>query len=405
MRKYVFFANTISGISGGTIYIRNKKQYLEKNGWEVVVFDNASNRGSIMEDLVKYKNNRLFELSFPPSWYRRKERKQIISKIVDLIQPKGEGVIESVQIPLSLWGEIIAEQLNWQHLIYDINEKDVITDRAHFDYLYKKLIQNQLFFISEKACLNAFSKYTEINDASNHHWQAGVDNEISDVRIQKIDEIKKATYNIGYFGRYKPFMPYLVSQIKTFSERNPNSDINFIVLGFEAFPENEKNALDHPNLKVVCVEAQPIIPNSFFEKTDIIIATAGCASIAYRHGATVISMDVESETPLGILGYTTNNTTYADAGLLKDDRDIVELLDYIYSNKEQFTTANHISSKHHFNINKIYDNHISYITNNKSYYNVLSIYNANTFLRLIQMLFVKIGGSFFLFNIKQKYNL
>lgn len=308
--------------------MRNKKRYLESLGWNVCAFSSPHIWGMpiVLEELKVFKKNTLKELAYRPTLFSKRQRKNIINKILAKIPMDSAYVVESNQFILAEWGEILAKTLTAQHIIFNLNEKNVIIDSKVYDFLRWKLNKNEFFAISAKACQNLFSKFYDVKDAENHFWRAASANEVDDVFVKQLEGLQKADYNIGYFGRYKSFMPYVFETIACFAKRHCTDKINLIIVGFNKINAHDIDLLNVANINVVCIDTITPIPRSFFDKTDVVIATAGCASISYKQGAKTISMSVEEDKALGLLGYTTNALSYA-AGFEVDGRELLELLE------------------------------------------------------------------------------
>lgn len=41
MKTYIFLTNLLGGYSGGPSYVRNKKEWLERQGWKVFAYDST----------------------------------------------------------------------------------------------------------------------------------------------------------------------------------------------------------------------------------------------------------------------------------------------------------------------------------------------------------------------------
>ncbi len=308
--KYVFLTNSIGGYSGGPNYIRRKLLFLRDNGWTVLVFD-CTGFGNIeiqIEELKEFEKNRFKELFFNPYWIRKARREKVIAAILDEIGVDDEVVIESNTVALSIWGEIIASRVGAKHIVYLLSERLSITHSSLYQYYKYKSIRGELFSISPKAYKNLMERFENIcdEDAEQHYWSAAISVPIEDVPCREMDNISKAVFNIGHFGREKGYFRYMFEQLSIFAKRHLSESINVIMLGVSDVPVAWRNLLpDNVNLTLLA-SRQPI-PKIFYNHCDVIIATAGCANMSFRYGAKVISMDVYNSVPLGVLGYDTRD--------------------------------------------------------------------------------------------------
>lgn len=393
MKTYVFFANTMAGISGGPIYVRNKMRYLKEIGWNVVVIDNTAIKKApiLLEEFNPYSDFRFCELLFPPFWFTKFQRKNIINKILTVIGPAERYVIESTQIILSEWAEILASELNAKHLIYLINENDVIKSDSLFEFLSFKYDRNELFTITPRTCINLFSRYSKKINLETCYWNAGVSNTIENYEVPRLSSIPKADFNIGYFGRYKQIIPYVCKELREFCLTHPDIRINFIVLGFDKFNKDDQILLRTENLNVINLGELSPIPKLFFDITDVIIASAGCASISYKYGARVITMSVEKDQALGILGYTTEANMSED-GFIVDNRSLSELLSYCFKYASQINIHRLPCLKINESNSKGYSYQLKYVNDDFNFYPTHSIsYDSWNLIQLAQFYFVKLG--------------
>lgn len=312
-KKYIFIANTLASISGASIYIRNKTRYLRGNHWVVVAMDctNVFNNDIFLDELKIFKENRFYELLFPPSWYKESSRERILKKLLSVIgyKPGEECVIESLGVLLGQWGELLAKELKCKHIIFDINENNVLEDKDVYSFVLCKYKRNEFFCISQKSVSNLFKNFETPFDADKHFWKAGVRNDVEDVSVPQLETLPQADFNIGYFGRFKKFVPYIFQQVTDFALEHKDLKINFIILGFDN--KAYKLKIRQPNLNICYLGRLSPIPKAFYDHTDVVIATAGCAAISYNYAKAVMTMSAEEcDRVIGILGKTTKQTTF-----------------------------------------------------------------------------------------------
>lgn len=311
-KKYIFLTNSLAGISGGPSYVNNKKQWLCSIGWEVFAFDGYNNLWPIeFNGLKEYKHNRVKALRYHPSWLTKSINK-VIERILLLINyEKGdECVIETHTPVLAEWGELFAQYIKCKHIVYLIGEHVIITDHETFDFLWFKYRRNEIFSISAKAFSNLFSKFYQVNDSENHYWNSNSITKAERTNTKAFNNLPSHDFVITQFGRWKAYFPSIIPELKKFVDANKDKHFLFIIVGGGYSESRIKNLLKSCNLEVLFFEEQFPIPQELFDISNAVIATAGCAMISFYAGSKTISMDVESLSPLGVLGYTTKEISY-----------------------------------------------------------------------------------------------
>lgn len=408
MKTYIFLANTIGGISGGPIYVRNKKRYLESNGWHVIVIDNTK---IVMPEIKikefeQYSSNRFYELLFHPFWYSTKSCNRIINKILSIIPQSERYVVESNQSILAEWGELLAGRLNCKHLVFNINEKEVLSQKAMFDFFKYKLQRGEFFSISQKACVNFFSKYDCVSDPEKHYWSAICANDVEDIEVSGLGNITSSQYNIGVFSRYKDFFPYMLKEIAEFSKTVNPSMVNVVFLGLGGLGNDLLAVLNEKNINIIFLGELSPLPKKFFETVDVVIATAGCATISFKLGKKVISMCVDHDKALGIMGETTNASSYDVGFVTEKDVKITTLLRRVLVTHEEVINPAAFMQRDliYKNADSYYREQLKYIEGPISFFNVRDMKTKDDVPRMLQRIVIKNGGAKSIYLLKRLYN-
>lgn len=390
--KYIFFTNSMGGYSGGPTYVRNKLLYLKEKGWNVSVFDSTglTNAEIMQEDLKKFEGNRYKELFFNPFWLRKSRRNKIISEIIRKIGNDDNIVIESNGTYTSIWGELISSLIGAKHIVYVISERQTIKDESFFQFYKFKSLRNELFSISEKAYIRLLSRYENVSDASQHYWTASTFVPIENVECEELKNVERADYNIGHFGRLKGYFDEMFKGVSEFANKHIDKSVNFILLGDAIVPNELKKQLPS-NVSMYQLNARQPIPMMFFDKTDVVVAVSGCARIAARNGAKVISMDVYNNRPLGVLGYTTTDTNMR-SGSNEYSKSLPETLDDVLVNR-LYDTAPPMEIKRG---SRRFDYQLGCVTSaDRQYYDVkkicVRIRNIKDFILRILLFFNQVG--------------
>lgn len=390
MKTYVFLTNTIGGYSGGPSYINNKIAYLKENGWEVSVFDTGGSSKISYSNFIPFSKNRIKELYFHPSWFNSFQRNKVCNKIIQSINPQSETiVVESNTIVLAEWGEIIATIVQAKHLVFLLGEHTIVSDKKQFEFLFYKYQHREIFSISAKAFENLFSKFCVVPNSDDCHWNAMSTTQPEEIPLNEINDVEKSDFTICHLGRLKLYVPYMIEQLCCFVKQYPNKTFNIIFMGIKEVNHTLIHSLElNTNVNLIFIESQNPIPKVLFRKSDIVIATAGCARIAFGEGVKTISMDVETNRPLGIMGYTTNQISYSSDQYPDSTLSLSELIEEILIKQ----TYNQPYILKEMVRDKGYEYHMSFIDNRKEYYDkVLDITSSQTMKHQMMRIFTKLG--------------
>ncbi len=396
--KYIILTYTMDGVAGGPSYVANKVKWLVSKGWEVCVFDHYGSfdkdKAIVLPELIKYEKNRLLELFFPPSYFSKKQRRRILEYLAGIIGIANDYVVESNSSRLSLWGELLAEKLKAKHLIFDIGENIDIRSVKEYEFSQYKLERNELFAINPRAIKMKFSGYKELTDeeAEKHTFAAIMGVQLEDVTLEELKEVPPADLKILSFGRWKPYFRTMLTGVSKFAHQHPDKQINFLLMGDVTLSNDERHILDESsNIFYKEIPAKRPVPREIFDYSDVVIATAGCANISFNAGYKTISMDVENNTPLGIMGFTTLNSVFSSEYESQNKNiHLEELLDDILINRKydgKFTLRREPTKKG-------LDWQMSLINNDRMYYADVDtiIQDKNIFKRIGESLVLRFGG-------------
>ena len=328
MKKYVFITQSISGITGNQRYVNNKCKYLRENGWEVIVLWDYNITPVQLENVkcfddIKYIHH---ELKFYPSWFTERGRNKVLDKLVTIIGEADQIVIESNKLELGAWGELLAKRLQCKHINFVTTEKLKIRNKSTFDFCYTKLQKSEFFTITESAVRHLFSNFCTIEHPENYYWSAMPGVEVKEYSFPVFDNMPKADYTIASFGRRKGYFPYMLKELNQFFSQHLDKSFNVFFLGGLSDENEIQCNLTSNNINLVIYpEEVKIVPQQIFTKSDVVIASAGCAWLSANNGCKTISMDVNRKVPLGLLLYTTlESNTYS--GKYQNDKSLSEWL-------------------------------------------------------------------------------
>lgn len=351
MKKYVFLTRSISGITGNQRYVNNKCKLLRENGWEVVVLW-SYNVSPVVLDHVKCFDNEKYihhELQFYPSWYTAKQRKKVIDRLAAVVGDAEQIVLESNKLELGAWGELLAEKLHCKHINFVTTEGITIHNKATFDYCYAKLLKNEFFNINQATVIKFFSSFTTIEDPENHFWSASPGVDVEEYAFPVFDDLPKSDFTITSFGRRKNYFPYMLKELNFFISQHPDKSFNLFFLGALSNESEIRESLISSNINLAIYPKEvKVIPLQIFNKSDVVIATAGCASMASRYMPNVIAMDVNTQKPLGLLRRTTLDSNVS-SGKYKNDKSVSQWLESLLINGDSYPLLDTRKITHGFN--------------------------------------------------------
>ena len=96
MKKYIILFNTIAGMGGGQMYVRNKLVYMKSKGWDVYVVSWFSGE-ILIPEFKSYKELVFKEMTLPPMTLKNKEVNYYIEKIIYLtdIKENDEVIVDA----------------------------------------------------------------------------------------------------------------------------------------------------------------------------------------------------------------------------------------------------------------------------------------------------------------------
>lgn len=316
--KYIFLTFTMEGVTGSPSYVNNKVKWLREKGIETVVFDHYGglnlNGEVVLDNLLPYKDNRMLELFFPPSYFTKRQRANVLEKLCNITGEAEDYVVESHSFRLAFWGELLAKKLQAKHLILNVGEHLTIRSKEEYRFLDFKLNRRELFCIKPKTIQNMFKGFRVISDedAQNYFFAALMGVRPEDVPMPELADLPEADYRILSFGRHKPYFDNMIKGVVEFAQQHPTERVNFLIMGDVVLPSKTMSYLESAtNLFVKFIPAKRPVPQAVFDYSDVVIATAGCANLSYLIAKKTISMDVETCLPLGVMGYTTVDSVYS----------------------------------------------------------------------------------------------
>jgi len=186
MKKYIIFANSISGIGGAQLYILRKLKYISNNGYDAYLIVGYS--GLIEhKELERFSTLELPQMFYPPNLFNYKKRTKIIYSIKQFINYNSSEkiYIESHQTAPALWGEVFAQSINAINIVHPLAPFEV-KRKIYQDFFYEKLKKEQLL-----GCNKSFIKtnFQDLNVKNNYTNIPFSEEEIIILNCSKVQDI------------------------------------------------------------------------------------------------------------------------------------------------------------------------------------------------------------------------
>lgn len=324
MKKYIFFTCAIQPMGGAQNYVRSKIRYLKARGWKTYIIYSGTQKDKCqfqeLNDYIEggfpilYKN--------PCDIYGSLEFYIALYKMLGYVEydktKECEYWIESHHDYDSIWAEILSRILKAKHLCL-LTQENYFAKGMHYQEYIKyfdfKLERNELFGISPHSIHNLFLEYKNIEISDKYKFGAYAYENVADITCKMIENLPECDYTIGYMGRCeKDYFPLIVDGVGNFANKYSVKSILFLVMGSAG--ERELTILDElkkfNNIIVKYLGVFNPIPKVFFNKIDVMVAGSGCARISYLQNVMTIIPHALKLQPIGILGYTTQETLYGE---------------------------------------------------------------------------------------------
>ncbi len=329
-------------IGGGQNYLNSKTEWLESIGWLPIVFTSGKEYPSVRMDnkaipwngLRRFSRYKSFYISKPPEFWPRFIVKRELKKMARCV-PKDvdQIIIESHTDYWAEWGELLAKRLHAKNYCFLLDE--LLEYYGAKEFLFFKFQRHEVAGIHNSSMNRLFNGIIDIPIDDTYVLRAANFGSVADVENEAVSQIKREDYNIAYIGRDKQYVQSIVNGIVSFAEKHTDKTVHFIVVG--SIKETLLSAMEsHANIKVSLLGFLLPIPRAIFAKIDLVIAGAGCASLAAKENVPVIVADAASLQSNGILGYTTDSTLFSDESPRPFVNDIEDVLvNRILENKKR----------------------------------------------------------------------
>ena len=324
--NYIFMAARLSGTGGGEVYLKRKVSFLLDEGFHVAVcapFD----EGQVSIKSICPSVELIPELRLSPRFFSSRKRDEIIRKIGKILPLDNDVIIESMTIPCSLWGELVANRLKARHYLFLLNESFRRISNDEYEYLKFKTNRTELRTISFAAWQNLFSQ----KKLADRRYYRNVLAPCVDVVGEYVQESIQNRFTIGTIGRLeKNYVSTMMKGVQSFCHLHREVNILFDVIGSSSagIIENQRKRIDAEECNITIVLHGNIFPFdlSLMNKWDAAIASAGSARIPASCHIPTIAMSMVNGLPLGLLGVDVSSCDSPSTGEIS----VEDLLNRIY---------------------------------------------------------------------------
>lgn len=368
MKIYMFMVYAVVGMGGGQMYVNNKCRFLTDRGWKVMIFSGLQGE-LVIHELESYPTYTFPELNIMPNVFKEKDKRKFVDTMVKCIgaETNDEIVIESSFSPGTYWGEILACRLRARHIVCFLDERpDLIIYEEYIPFFEFKLKRKELAGISKKSLPLLFRDKVIINEKNNSWLPMACTNVVEDYSNKTIEDVLKSIGNEKVFcciGRLEKEYVFAAAEaflkyVTTFNEKR-------YVLLFVGASDNVNEEQRIKNLFVGLKHVRLFmvghiypLPKVLFEHVDLVVASAGCASVAYAQNAKTISVDANDSKAIGVMGYTTQNSLYREE---EEPQDICDLIIKVINTEylQQFT----YTPKVQFLVDELLTKHLNFLAN------------------------------------------
>ncbi len=335
-KTYIFFGTGITSVSGAPLYYRNKKRYLEAQGWNVCVFSFIPGHAALPE-LEPYEVCIIPQLKFLPVFYYPRAQRRLLERMQALIPAADEYVVESNRPLIAPWAELLAQRLKARHFLYCLDENPGSYGKDFIRFLWFKYDRREIASIYRAIIRRMLGRkiWDESIDLTRLYvTPTGAISQVADIEYDD-SRILPGRINIFSLGRMdKPYLPHTMQDLAEYGRMRPDMSFNVIVTGRDETIEAHLKQIfaGVQNMNLVCVGELSPIPEKLLRRMDVAIASAGSAALCKKFGIATITIDMKDFQPIGILGY---NATSRIFRLKKEPpQPLSDLLDMILLKKE-----------------------------------------------------------------------
>lgn len=429
--NYVFVYGSVSGLGGRNLYLLRKANYLQKEGWNVLIIAADVDKDNILvPELLNFKLLEVKEVAFPIYCFGKRKIKHILNKIIKWINEYSNSklpfIVESQDINEIFWGEILAKTIHAPNFAYVIGRPQLKNlGKIYRDIYIFKARNNECIGVSEKTLEFLFEGINGSGNLKRNYFDISFSPEEfaeNSFKFNKIlDIIDNKSIVITTVSRLeKKYIPVLIDSVVSIAKKNKLLKFTLVIVGdsrtykrLKKFYEDKYLQNCEKNLKLVFTGFLHPLPKELFKKTNIFIGMGTAVINSISQGCPTICIDPRSLKSAGILGIDLDNFAYND---IEKEESIESSLGNLINNKklleksskmgkklynEKYTNEMVLENFLEFTINKQKEGNFEYF-----YSSIDDIENKNTIKHNLRYFIVRyLGVNTFLKLSRLKNNL
>ena len=315
-RLYIFMTTSISQLGGAERYMEGKTRWLIKNGWKVAIVGPYTDAPA-----CDYGEARIFDFRYygcKPEVLLRGIRYRCVSELLSYSSSFNEVHIESASFQMAYWGDFIASRLKCFHHVFYLHEQVPELNCSELKLFQSKLTDGELFFISKGFCNLLHLDSGDWNPV----LRAGAPKAIQDIPYAgDSTHLVPAHYRIGCISRLdKTFLKNVTSALSEIVTRRPGFKVELVLVGNAEDPNSkqELEALAVDGVELIFTGGLSPIPLCLVRTFDAAVGKSGGASCVAAEGIVTISVALDTDRCMGVLGFDIDKNVCEADGNVKD---------------------------------------------------------------------------------------
>jgi hypothetical protein len=303
-------------MGGEEMYTRNKIISAREHGYFPIVFHSGIGDKIYIEDLKPFEKNAFSEFRYEPSVVPKWKKNKLLSRICKLlVDYDGECIVESHEILVAEWGELIAKRLNARHISYMLLEHNTLMNKSLYDFFKFKYDRRELVGIVNSTIPDMFSNFNK--NVIGYSLPAYCQNVLEQIPCPKEYKINDVDYVIGSIGRTnKRYVQPMIDSIIKFTSNHPDERFGILYIGGSMDKYSEKLVKERlssiTNAELIFTGMLFPLSVEMIKQMDVCIATAGSCSTSENCGIPTISIDGNDSKAIGIFERTTSHSLFRD---------------------------------------------------------------------------------------------
>lgn len=315
MKYYIILQPTIRSMGGEEMYTRNIVLDACKHGYIPIVFHSGIGGNEIyIEDLKRFDKYKFPEFRYEPCVISNRKKNRLLDKVSMILGScDGDSIIESHEMLLAEWGEILAKNFHIRHFAYMLLEHNEIKYKPLYDFLKFKYDRHELAGIAANTILDMFAHFNK--HVIGYTLPAYCENVFEQIPCPKDFKLQQADYTIGSIGRTnKRYVQPMITSIINFTKKYNDFFFNILYVGGSMDKTSERLVLKRlssiPNAKIYFTGMLFPLSVEMIKQMDVCIASAGSCEVSEKCGVPTISVDCNDSKAIGIFNKTTMHSLF-----------------------------------------------------------------------------------------------